>query len=478
MVETAKRPYSMFKGRGTKWFALGAGVATAAIAVAASIAAESLLPLVAILNVGALVAMGAISLKVDGSSQELRRVVSDLGSLAIRVTRLERQAQGTGGAAAPVLHSTMAEVTGTVGLLGGVVRELARNVAAQNQDVADLKSTLRPASPEAVQAPALRVGPELRAQAVADRTMPAQIAPAEGGAGPEPSLLPLPGQGGMDQGSKDQDHPAGPILQAFAAESIELHLQPVLALPERRVRSYEALARLRLADGTLIGPAEFLPLLERTGHAPAFDRAMLRRAVTVARHLVARGSEAVVTVNLSPRSLSEPGFLLSVLRLLAAAPEVTGKIVLEWPGACWKALDMQSRDMMLALCGRGVPLSVDGAGDLSLRDLHLDVRSLAEHGVRYVKLPAETILAAARDPEGDQDIRDLIAHLRRSGIRLVAERVERDETVPALAELGVPLAQGFVFAAPRAVRAEILGGTAGQAAFSAEAEPVPLRRAG
>lgn len=473
MVETAKRPYSMFKGQGTKWFALGAGVATAAIAVAASIAAESLLPLVAILNVAALVVMGAIGLRVDGSSQELRRVASELGGLAIRVARLERQARGTGGAAAPVLRSTMAEVTGTVGLLGGVVRELARNVAAQNQDVADLKSTLRPANAEAAQAPALRVGPEPRTQAT-----PAPAAPAESGAGSEPSLLPLPGQGGRIQGSPDQDHPAGPILQAFAAEEIELHLQPVLTLPERRVRAYEALARLRLADGTLIGPGEFLPLLERTGHAPTFDRAMLRRAVTVARHLVARGSEAVVTVNLSPRSLSEPGFLLSVLRLLAAAPEVTGKIVLEWPGACWKALDMQSRDMMLALCGRGVPLSVDGAGDLSLRDLHLDVRSLAEHGVRFVKLPAETILAAARDRDGDQDIRDLIAHLRRSGIRLVAERVERDETVPALAELGVPLAQGFVFAAPRAVRAEILGGTAGQAAIPAEAEPVPLRRAG
>jgi len=458
----------MFKGRGAKWFALGAGIATAMISVAAAIAAESLLPLVAILNIAALVVTGAIGLRMDGTSQELRRIASDLGGLAIRVTRLERQAQKaareTGEAAAPVLRSTVAEVTGTVGLLGGVVRELARNVAAQNQDVADLKSTLRPANPETAQAPALRVGPELRA-----RAMPVQTGPTEDAAGPEPSLLPLPGQNGAGR-----DQPAGPILRAFEAEDIELHLQPVLALPERRVRAYEALARLRLADGTLIGPGEFLPLLERMGRAPAFDRAMLRRAVTVARHLVARGSEALVTVNLSPRSLSEPGFLLSVLRLLEAAPEVTGKIALEWSRTCWQALDGPSRDVVLALCGRGVPLSVDGTGGLPLRDLHLDVRSLAEHGIRFVKLPAETILAAAQGPDGDADIRDLIAHLRRSGIRLVAERVERDETVPALVALGVPLAQGFIFAAPRAVRAEILGSPSRQA----DVAPMPLRRAG
>lgn len=451
MVEMAKWP-EFFKVRGAKWFAAACGVPAAGIAIAAAIHAESLLPLVVLLNVAALTVTALFSLRVDRSSREARQASSDVAALAGRVGRLERQGQIPGvGAGPPILRSTMAEVTGTVGLLGGVVRELARNVAAQHKDVTDLKNTLQPAVTGDAKGPAaLRIGPE-------PRGAPFQL-PESGSVGPEPSLLPLPlsDMGGEIGRSRL-------ILQAFEADGIEVHLQPVIALPERKVRFYEALGRLRLHDGTLIGPPEFLPVLERFGRAPAFDRRMLLRAVAVARHLAARGSEAVVTVNLSPRSLAEAGFLASVVSVLETAPEVTGKIVLELPQSCWQAFDAAQREAVFALCGRGVPLSLDGA-----KNLHIDVRMLAEQGVRFLKLPAEMILdAAGRDDVRDIGLRDFVALLRRSGVKLIAERVDREDMVPALADLGVPLAQGFVFSAPRAVRAEVMGGA-----------PSALRRVG
>ena len=58
----------------------------------------------------------------------------------------------------------------------------------------------------------------------------------------------------------------------------------------------------------------------------------------------------------------------------------------------------------------------------------------------------------------------------------MAEHVEREEMVPVLAEIGVPLAQGFVFAAPRPIKAEVLGTAAPQA--SSESKQPLLRRAG
>lgn len=440
MVETVKWPH-FIKVRGAKWFAPACGLAAAGLAIAAAIHAESLLPLVVFLNIAALTVTALLSLRVDRSSREARQTSTAVAALAGRVGRLERQGQVPGAGAGPILRSTVAEVTGTVGLLGGVVRELARNVAAQHRDVADLRNTLQSSEPDDAKSPvALRIGPEPRGTV----SQP----PESGSAGLEPSLLPLPRSGFGEEIGRSRL-----VLQAFEADGIEVHLQPVIALPERKVRFYEALARLRLHDGTLIGPAEFLPILERFGRAPTFDRRMLLRAVAVARHLVARASEAVVTVNLSPQSLAEAGFLASVVHVLEAAPEVTGKIVLELPQSCWQAFDAAQREAVFTLCGRGVPLSLDGA-----KNLHVDVRMLAEQGVRFLKLPAAMILAAAgRDDVRDIGLRDLVALLRRSGVKLIAERVDREEMVPALVDLGVPLAQGFVFSAPRAVRAEVMG---------------------
>ncbi len=47
------------------------------------------------------------------------------------------------------------------------------------------------------------------------------------------------------------------LREAVDAGRIELYLQPVVTLPQRKVRFYEALARIKLADGTLIEPERF-----------------------------------------------------------------------------------------------------------------------------------------------------------------------------------------------------------------------------
>jgi cyclic-di-GMP phosphodiesterase TipF (flagellum assembly factor) len=389
-----------------------------------------------------------------------RQAERDRILLAGRLTRLEQQMQAL--AANPALRSSVADVTGRVGVLGGVVRELAKTMAVQNRDVADLKDTLKAASEPCeerpVEKPSLRLAPEGRP--VKDRI-------------PEPSLLPS-----MRRPSPEEVSRMRLVTQAFEADRIELHLQPVVSLPQRKIRFYEALARLRLADGTLLGPSEFLPLLECLGRAPDFDRRVLSRAMAIARHLVARGSEAIVTVNLSAHSVAEPGFLWSLIGPMDAAADILGRIVLELPQHSWRHLDADQRTALASLRDRGVPLSLDRAGDL-----RFDPRALADLGIRFMRLPAELMVAAAQQDDGRQagpelHVRDFASVLRRQGIRLIAERVDQEEMVPVLADLGVPLAQGFVFSPPRPIKAEVLGEQA--PAHEADEAPAPmlLRRAG
>jgi cyclic-di-GMP phosphodiesterase TipF (flagellum assembly factor) len=363
----------------------------------------------------------------------------DLDIVAKRLLQLDHRLAQTGGAVPdPALRSTVAEVTGEIGLLGGIIRDLAEAVAAQDRDVADLKERLRPAPPKPEPAP-LAARPA-HAEPRAMTSEPVH---------PEPSLLPATRK---EPVRTDEDRQrAAAIFQAFEADRIELHLQPIVSLPQRKVRFYEALSRLRLADETILVPAEFMPVLDRLGHTAEVDRRVVGRALTIARHLMARGSEAIVSVNLSPRSLDEPGFLRSVGRILDTYPDAVGRIVLELSQRCWRTLDAERAGALAALRDRGVPFALDRA-----TDLRLDPLALADRGVRFVKLPADLMVSADHDRGLDIEVADLSSVLRRAGIRLVAERVEREEMVPDLIDLDVPLAQGFVFAAPRAVRSEVL----------------------
>lgn len=395
-------------------------------------------PVLVFLSVGSFSGLVVARMRADRAERAIGTLLANQAQLAARLIRLEQRLQMP-DAASPALRSTVAEVTGTVGMLGGVVRELAINVAAHDRDMAELRNRLK--------------GP-VRFPDEARETRPLD----------EPSLL-----SAFRPVSEEERTRAKAMAQALDQDRIEIHLQPVVALPQRKIRFYEALPRLRLEDGTLIGPDEFLPVLERLGRVGEFDRKIVQRAMTVARHLLQRGSEAIVAVSLSPRSVAQASFLRALKSLFATAPEVLGRVVLQLPQDVWRSLDTERKAALIALHERGVPMGLDRAADLAF-----DAKALSELGVRFVRLPADLMIAAAQEEGREPDPRDYAQILRREGIKLIADRVEREDMVPALADLGVPLAQGFVFATPRPVKPEIFARTASEPAV----EATPLRAAG
>ncbi|MFD1280791.1 EAL domain-containing protein, partial [Methylobacterium goesingense] len=265
------------------------------------------------------------------------------------------------------------------------------------------------------------------------------------------------------------------ILAAFDGPGLEVHLQPIVSLPQRKVVSYEALARLRLSGETL-APEAFVPVLERHGRTTDLDRRTLQRVATIARHLAGRGSQAAVAYGLSPRSLFEPGFLRSLGRLVEGVPDLSGRVMLALPQASWRSLDGEQAGALADLRGR-----IGFILDRPL-DLRLDPLALADRGVSQVKVPADLLLRpSSRQAMPDIALEDLVAALARAGIRLVADGVEREADVPDLIELEVPMAQGSVFAPARVVRAEVLNAPPPEAPEPApppneDPEPPPQRR--
>ncbi|MEZ0171969.1 EAL domain-containing protein [Microvirga sp. TS319] len=461
------------KEQRAKSFALGLASLAMAGAAVGFLPAAAILPLVTFLGIAASAGFVLAWKRADEAFAAARLARDDLAYVSARLAKLEGLVKSAPGAT-PALRTTMAEVTGTVGLLGGVVRELAKNVATQHRDVAELKGHLKaaPTFEGDRQEGRQESWEEGRPERVAPVLLPQTAPHAAAADRPVPQPVPQP----MPRKPEEEIRRMRQIMQAFEADGIELHLQPIVGLPQRRIRFYEALARLRLADGTLLGPSEFLGVLERMGRAPEFDRRVLSRAMAVAHHLLAKGSEAIICMNLTPHAVREPGFLWSLMGILDTAHEVLGRVVLEFPQECWRDLDADRREALAALRSKGVPLSLDTA-----TDLRFDARDLADLGVRFLKLPAELLAAAGRDESHrlgpELGVRDFASALRREGIKLVAEHVEDEEMVPVLADLGVPLAQGFAFSPPRAVRAEVLAAAAARQA-SPEGPQSRLQRAG
>jgi cyclic-di-GMP phosphodiesterase TipF (flagellum assembly factor) len=407
----------------------------------------------------------------DKASNEIDTLSKRLIRLESRLADLERNGLASG----VEQRGMVAELTGEIALLGGLVKDLAVSVSAQERALAALDERTRMPAPRAAQ-----VEPRfVEAMAVEPRPAPeARPAPLSREASPraKPNLVPEPAPAPLPAARPVERHPE-PILhrrrseaiaQALRADRVDLYLQPVVALPQRKMRFYEVQAHLRLSDDETLSPAEFLPTLERAGLTPELDAKMVARAAALARHLAARGSEALVACALAPASLHTPGFLRALGRVLESHPDVLGRLVLGISQRCWRTLEAETAGALSQLGARGVAFALDRA-----TDLRLDPLALADRGVRFVKVPTSLLLR----PEGaelpDYAMSDFAAVLARAGIRLVAEGVEREGDVPDLIELDVPLAQGSVFAPPRAVRPDVIGGAPAQPPARPAVPPAP-----
>jgi cyclic-di-GMP phosphodiesterase TipF (flagellum assembly factor) len=390
-----------------------------------------------------------LSGEVDLLSRRLLKVETGTATAA---------AQPQPEAAEAALRAQIEELTVEFGLLSGIVRDLTGVVTAQDAEIArlnarpvaapDLRSEIR----AELTAPAPESLLPSRPQAAAPEAPPVAatrpVLPASPAARPIPPL-PLPPRPIPPRPAREPEEEAE-IIRAFEGEGLEIHLQPVVTLPQRKVVAYEALARLRVG-GQSTEPETFLPVLERHGRTTELDRRMLQRAAIVTRHLARRGSETMLTYGLSPLSLFEPGLMRELARMAADDPALAG-LVIGLPQASWRGLDAGQRSLLAPLRGR-IGFSLDRPDDL-----RFDAAELAALGIGQVKVPAEMLLrpASERDRLADIAVEDTAPALARAGIRLVATEIGDEADVPDLIDLDVPFAQGSAFATPRPVRAEVL----------------------
>jgi cyclic-di-GMP phosphodiesterase, flagellum assembly factor TipF len=258
------------------------------------------------------------------------------------------------------------------------------------------------------------------------------------------------------------------IGKAVDANRIDLYLQPIVTLPQRKVRYYEALSRLRTDEGDIVTAADFIDDAESVGLMPKIDNLLLFRCVQVTRRLQLKSRDVGLFCNVSATTLSDPVFFRQFLDFMDANRALSNALMFEFTQSSYRAFGPLEHESLAALSERGFRFSMD-----HVADLRMEPKELADRSFRFLKVPAKLLLNPATASQSDIHPADLADLLARSGIDLIAERVESESMVVDLLDCDVRFGQGFLFSPPRPVRAEALQGTPGAAAVSTTAGEAP-----
>ncbi|HQZ34517.1 MAG TPA: EAL domain-containing protein [Ilumatobacteraceae bacterium] len=236
------------------------------------------------------------------------------------------------------------------------------------------------------------------------------------------------------------------LYRALDRHELRLFHQPILDLQSGDVVGFEALMRWQQSDGTMVPPAEFIPIAEDTGTIVPIGSWALLEALSQLRRWINEGvcsPSATMSVNVSPRQLSDANFPAIVSEALTRSGvaaqllwlEVTESVMISEPELALATLRrLRSLGVRVALDDFGT-----GYSSLSL---------LQKFPLQRIKIDRAFVHGVADNPNDRSLVRTIIAMGRSLGLDMVAEGVESVHQLQVLSDLGCTKAQGYLISHP------------------------------
>src|SRR3954462_9362838 len=372
---------------------------------------------------------------VGGQIADLSRGTADLARQVAEFGRRLSAIEGKVVSANSAGADRMQGVIGEINELGVLVKQLATTVA--NHD--EMLAAIPPAPPPTPTRP--EADPATQA-----------ARPATEAAAPAPTAAPASAPAAP---SRSQTQLIAAVKSAIEENRLDIYLQPMVTLPQRKVRYYEAVTRLRDDKDQVLAAEDFIGTAEAAGLIGRIDHMVLLRCVQVLRRLMVRNKEVGLFCNIAAATLGSRETFAQCLDFLDANRALAPSLVLEFKQTTLRNLGAVEAAHLAALLQRGYRFSID-----HVTDLRIEPRELADRGVRFIKVPASLLLDQRRASTSDIHPSDLSDLLGRFGIDLIAERIEGERAVVDLLDFDVRFGQGFLFAPPRPLRPEGSSATA------------------
>lgn len=252
------------------------------------------------------------------------------------------------------------------------------------------------------------------------------------------------------------------VHDALSENRVDLYLQPIVTLPQRRTVFYESFTRLRDQTDRVMMPAEYLSIAEGEGLVPAIDNLLLFRCAQIVRRLARQDRKVGVFCNIALSSLGDETFFPQFLDFLSENRDLNQALIFELGQATFDARGAVEARNMAKLADLGFRFSID-----KVQTLDLDFNDLQRSDVRFIKVAADLLIEQLLDLDGGSPIpslRDIqaadFAHItRRYGIEVVAEKCESERQIVDILELDVAMGQGHLFGEPRAIKEQVLAET-------------------
>jgi diguanylate cyclase (GGDEF)-like protein/PAS domain S-box-containing protein len=220
------------------------------------------------------------------------------------------------------------------------------------------------------------------------------------------------------------------------------YAQPITDMHTGQVVSYELLVRMLDFSGSIIPPARFLPIAERTGMIVDIDMWMLGQAV----ELLTECPNDIfrINVNAPARTLGDPRFLDELTRLVTEFDFDSSRLAIEITETTIIVDVAGVSDTLRRIKDLGCRVALDDFGSGFTSFLHLK-----QLPVDDIKIDGSFVRNVEGNPNDQHLVRAMVEMAKGLDMRTTAEFVETQANLELLRSFGVEMAQGYLIGEPR-----------------------------
>lgn len=233
------------------------------------------------------------------------------------------------------------------------------------------------------------------------------------------------------------------VRDALNNERVDLLLQPIVSLPQRKLRFFECIARIRAADGTPIPAERYLPIAKKAGLVAPIDNMLLFRCVQHVRRMRRRQPPVQFFCNISSDTLNDSEFFGDFIGFMRENTDLAGHIVFELAQADVHRMDARTERELASLAKAGFRFSMD-----HVKSFDVFVSDLSQKGFRFLKVGSDVLLDKMAQTKGG-DPRALKKMLDRGAIDLVVEGIDTEADLLNILDYAIDFGQGEIFGLPR-----------------------------
>lgn len=243
----------------------------------------------------------------------------------------------------------------------------------------------------------------------------------------------------MEQQVQSKDEMSRELRLALKNDKLDLAYQPQSDTTAKRIVSVEALARWTREDGTVVSPAQFIPVAEETGLINDLGIWVLNKACAKAHDWPG----IVVSVNVSPNQFKHPRFVEKVMAILAANNLPPQRLEIEVTETVFAGRNDSVLKALRRLKNLGVKVALDdfGSGYSSLSYLR-------RFPFDTLKIDRDFVSDMNGNAEAEAILVSIIQLGKALGMTIVAEGIETAQQIRFLQDHDCHRMQGYFISRP------------------------------